>query len=240
MLQFIGIGSAFHTALGNNNAFIKKDGELFLIDCGSTNFSRMIEKDVLNGVKNISILQTHLHADHVGSLGDLVGYAFHMIEPRQTAKVTIITPKALTEDVKFILNKEGVPESQYTSIEIEECYKPENLVDITYIKPYKVQHVPHLKCFAYLMEIDGKRVYYSGDCNMVPDEILAEMLAGNIDLFYQDTSKADFDGNVHLSLRKLTELIPASLRNRVYCMHLDQAFSVEEAKELGFHVVSHI
>lgn len=240
MLQFIGIGSAFNTTLGNNNAFIKRNGELFLIDCGSTNFSRMMEKGVLNGVKNITILQTHLHADHVGSLGDLVGYAFHMIEPRQTVKVTILTPNALTEDVKSILNKEGVPESQYTSIEMEECYKPEDLVGITYIKPYKVQHVPHLKCFAYLLEIGGKRVYYSGDCNMVPDEIMTEMLAGKIDLFYQDTSKADFEGNVHLSLRKLTELIPESHRNRVYCMHLDQAFSTDEAQELGFHVVNHI
>ena len=240
MLQFIGIGSAFNTTLGNNNAFIKRNGELFLIDCGSTNFSRMMEKGVLNGVKNITILQTHLHADHVGSLGDLVGYAFHMIEPRQTVKVTILTPNALTEDVKSILNKEGVPESQYTSIEMEECYKPEDLVGITYIKPYKVQHVPHLKCFAYLLEIGGKRVYYSGDCNMVPDEIMTEMLAGKIDLFYQDTSKADFEGNVHLSLRKLTELIPQELRSRVYCMHLDQAFSVEEANALGFNVVTHI
>lgn len=240
MLQFIGIGSAFHTALGNNNAFIKKGEELFLIDCGSTNFSRMIEKGVLEGVKHITILQTHLHADHVGSLGDLVGYAFHMIEPRHSNKVTIITPADLTADVKLILEKEGVPESQYTSIEIEETYSPNNLVGLTYIKPYRVQHVPHLKCFAYLLEIDGKKVYYSGDCNMVPDEILAELLAGKIDLFYQDTSKADFDGNVHLSLRKLTELIPEQFRNRVYCMHLDQAFSVEEANDLGFHVVNHI
>ncbi|MBD3108587.1 ribonuclease Z [Bacillus sp. AGMB 02131] len=240
MLQFIGIGSAFHTALGNNNAFIKKGENLFLIDCGSTNFSRIIEKGVLNGVKHITILQTHLHADHVGSLGDLVGYAFNVMEPKQSNKVTIITPKALTEDVKVILAKEGVPENQYTSIEIEDSYSPENLLGITYIKPYQVQHVPHLKCFAYLLEIDGRKVYYSGDCNMVPDDILEEMLAGNIDLFYQDTSKADFEGNVHLSLRKLTELIPEQLRNRVYCMHLDQAFSVEEANELGFRVVQSI
>jgi len=240
LLQFIGIGSAFHTALGNNNAFLKRDHELFMIDCGSTNFSRMIERGVLDGVKTITVLQTHLHADHVGSLGDLVGYAFHMIEPKQTVKVTIITPEALTADVKAILNKVGVPESHYNSVEIEDSYSPENLVGITYVKPYKVQHVPHLQCFSYMLEIDGKKVYYSGDCNMVPEEILADMLAGKIDLFYQDTSKADFEGNVHLSLRKLTELIPQELRSRVYCMHLDQAFSVEEANALGFNVVTHI
>ena len=237
MLNFIGIGSAFHTELGNNNAFIKKGEELFLIDCGSTNFSRMIAHGLLNDVKKITVLQTHLHADHVGSLGDLVGYEFNVMKPKREVKVTLITPQALTADVKAILQKVGVPETQYNSVEIADEYKPENLLGITSIKPYVVQHVPHLKCFAYLLQIDGKSVYYSGDCNMVPDEIKTAMLNGEIDLFYQDTSKADFEGNVHLSLRQLTELIPQALRHKVYCMHLDQAFSREEAEELGFRVV---
>ena len=238
MLKFIGIGSAFNTELGNNNAYLKQDGELFLIDCGSTNFSRMMEMNLLQGVKKITILQTHLHADHVGSLGDLVGYAFNVMEPKGKVKVTLLTPTALTADVKAILKKVGVPESQFNSVEIEDEYRPDNLMGISYIKPYLVQHVPHLTCFAYMFHINGQKVYYSGDCNMVPDEILTSMLAGEIDYFYQDTSKADFVGNVHLSLRELTELIPEKWRNRVYCMHLDPAFSVAEAEKFGFQVVN--
>lgn len=240
MLNFVGIGSAFNTKLGNNNAFIKKEDELFLIDCGSTNFSRLVQFGLLKDVKKITVLQTHLHADHVGSLGDLVGYAFHVIEPKQEVKVTLLTPTTLTADVKAILEKEGVPESQYVSIEIEDEYTHRDLLGITSIKPIVVQHVPHLKCFAYLMQIDGKTVYYSGDCNMVPEEILVEMLGGKIDVFYQDTSKVDVDGNVHLSLRKLTELIPHELRHKVFCMHLDESFSREEAVDLGFQVVEHV
>ena len=240
MLKFIGIGSAFNTKLGNNNAFIKKEDELFMIDCGSTNFSRMMKMSLLKDVKKITILQTHLHADHVGSLGDLVGYAFHVMEPRQQVKVTILTPPALTADVKAILKKVGVPETQYISIEIEDEYQPNNLLGITSIKPIVVQHVPHLHCFAYLMKIDGQTVYYSGDCYMIPERILNEMLAGNIDLFYQDTSKLDVDGNVHLSLKKLTELIPSELRHKVICMHLDEGFSRDEAVGLGFQVIESV
>lgn len=236
MLKFIGNGSAFNTKLGNNNAFIKRENELFLIDCGSTNFSRMIDKGILDGVEKITVLQTHLHADHVGSLGDLVGYAFNCMN----IKVTILTPSALTADVKAILNKVGVPESCYTSIEIGDSYSPQELVGITFIKPFLVKHVPHLICFAYLLHIEGKQIYYSGDCNMIPEQILTMMLEDKIDLFYQDTSKADFEGNVHLSLRQLTENIPSKLRHKVFCMHLDPIFSVEEANELGFQVVTHI
>ncbi|WP_019241217.1 MULTISPECIES: MBL fold metallo-hydrolase [Bacillus] len=240
MLKFIGNGSAFNTQLGNNNAFIKRDRHLFLIDCGSTNFSRMIDKKLLEDVDQITVLQTHLHADHIGSLGDLVGYAFHCMEPKLSVKVTILTPLALTADVKAILQKVGVPETQYKSVEIDTEHQPENVVGITSIKPYLVEHVPHLTCFSYLLHIDGKTVYYSGDCNMIPDEILKLMLDDKIDLFYQDTSKADFPGNVHLSLRQLEEAIPAELRPKVYCMHLDPIFSNSEAENLGFHVVNHI
>lgn len=238
MLMFIGTGSAFNTALGNNNAFIKKGNELFLIDCGSTNFSRIMERGLLEGIKKITLLQTHLHADHVGSLGDLVGYSYHVMKPQQTTKITIITPKALTEDVAGILRSEGISDDQYHSIEIDESYTPENMMGITYIKPYLVTHVPTLTCFAYLLEINGKTIYYSGDCNMIPDDILSKLLAGEIDLFYQDTSKAE--NKVHLTLQQLTESIPEEHRHKVYCMHLDETFDREEAENLGFHVVESI
>jgi len=60
---------------------------------------------------------------------------------------------------------------------------------------------------------------------------------GELHYLYQDTCKADYDGNVHLSLRRLTELISEELRSNVWCMHLDSGFDVSEAKELGFNVV---
>lgn len=240
MLQFFGCGSAFNTKLGNNNAFIKQGLELFMIDCGSTNFSRMIQHNILNGIKKITILQTHLHADHVGSLGDLVGYAYNVMEPKLKAKVTIVCDKELTNDIHLILKKVGIAADQYTIVEINQEDKFENIFGISLIKSYKVQHVPHLNCFAYLMKINDKVVYYSGDCNQIPNDVLTKMLAGQIDLFYQDTSKADFEGNVHLSLRQLAELIPSELRHKVSCMHLDELFSKDEAKQLGFNVVERI
>ncbi|MFS0783654.1 MBL fold metallo-hydrolase [Bacillus sp. 1P06AnD] len=240
MFSFIGIGSAFNTALGNNNACMKKEKDLFLIDCGSTNFSRIMERGMLDGVRQITLLQTHLHADHVGSLGDLVGYSFNVMKPQKVKKISILSPKALVKDIQEILRSEGISDDQYDQVAIGDSYAPKDLMGITSIKPYLVEHVPTLTCFAYLMEIDGKNVYYSGDCNMVPDDILSLMLDGKIDQFYQDTSKADPENNVHLSLRKLTELIPAEHRDKVYCMHLDETFSREEAESLGFHVVESV
>ena len=61
-------------------------------------------------------------------------------------------------------------------------------------------------------------------------------MSGKINYLYQDTCKADYDDNVHLSLRRLVELIPEGLRNNVYIMHTDEGFDFDKAKELGFNI----
>jgi uncharacterized protein (DUF433 family) len=61
---------------------------------------------------------------------------------------------------------------------------------------------------------------------------------GQIDVFYQDTCQADYEGNPHLSLNKLDKLVNQNMKERVRCMHLDVNFDVSEAKQLGFNVVT--
>lgn len=72
-IKFLGNGSAFNEELGNNSAFIKDEklNKLLLIDCGSSVFGSLLKAGILNGVKEVNVLITHLHPDHVGSLGDL-------------------------------------------------------------------------------------------------------------------------------------------------------------------------
>ena len=74
MLKFIGTGSAFNTELGNTSAYIKQDQTLFILDCGETAFTRMKQLNIFEDVKNVYIAITHMHPDHVGSLGSLVFY----------------------------------------------------------------------------------------------------------------------------------------------------------------------
>lgn len=78
MLSFIGNGSAFNTERGNTSAFVKKDSSLLLIDCGGTIFHRLQELNLLNNLENLSIIITHTHPDHVGSLGDLIFYSYYI------------------------------------------------------------------------------------------------------------------------------------------------------------------
>lgn len=238
MLNFIGHGSAFNTALGNNGAYIKKDKVLFMIDCGSNTFDRMMKLDILNDVEHIYILMTHTHPDHVGSLGDLIFYGYYSMGELMKPSVTVIAPCEL--DMRSLLRQMGVTKEYYLNefgIDVSQRgFADGNFSILVEVVP--VNHVAELNCFGYILHYENKTAYYSGDSNDIPIGILDKLHMGYFDYFYQDTCKADYEGNVHLSLRKLDEMIDWQYRPLVYCMHLDKDFDVEEAEELGFGVVN--
>lgn len=236
MLQFIGCGSAFNTALGNNGAFIKKDNVLFMIDCGSSTFERLQRAGLLEGVDTVHVLMTHTHPDHIGSLGDLIFYGYYVMGEFAKPSIQVYSPNKLK--VREILRLMSVKDEQYGFHVIDNNGEiPDVGIEFETIK---VKHSPELDAYAYLMNIEGESIYYSGDCSDIPPSILDSFKRGEIDRFYQDTSKLDYPGNVHMSLRVLTELIPEELREKVFCMHLDNQFDPGEAKSLGFNVVESI
>ena len=83
-LRFLGVGSAFNAALGTNSAFFYHDGNLYLLDCGETVFERALHANLFDGARDITVLITHLHSDHVGSLGTLLGYCYFILKKPAT------------------------------------------------------------------------------------------------------------------------------------------------------------
>ena len=75
-LHFFGCGSAFNPAMGNTSAWFEMDGCLFLVDCGETVYELLMKRSDLREYRQIYVLLTHLHADHVGSLGFLISYNY--------------------------------------------------------------------------------------------------------------------------------------------------------------------
>lgn len=235
MLDFIGTGSAFNVALGNNGGYIKKDDTLFMIDCGSSTFERLMRSGLLEGVTNINVLITHTHPDHIGSLGDLIFYGYFSVG--EIGKPNVRVYSTLELKIKGILRAFGVEDDNYVLEEFESLKKIlcEDM-DLMF-EAVPVNHVKTLKSFGYIFDYQGKKVYYSGDANEIPSDILKDLNEGKFDEFYQDTCKAEYPGNVHLPLSLLDELVDMFVRDRVYCMHLDESFIVEEALKLGFNVV---
>lgn len=230
MLNFIGTGSAFNPTLGNNAAYFKQGKDLFLIDCGGNTFERIIKENLLKNVDNVFVLMTHTHFDHIGSLGDLILYGYYSMGALGKPSVNLIdTPL----DTKMILTLCGVSENTYKTVDREDLEVDGEQV---YIKSYLVSHVKELNCYGYEIGFKGELVYYSGDSNEIPEEPLKKLNVGKYDAFYQDTCSADYDGNVHLSLRKLAKMVDRRYRKDVYCMHLDKRELADDVRKLGFNV----
>lgn len=210
---------------------------MLLIDCGSNIFQRIKEANLLEGVKDVHVLVTHTHADHVGSLADLILFTYYSHGEFAKSKVTVYTFNAT--ETKEILKAMGTVEGMHFD------YMPlRNTIKLQlkqfnnlYITDYfRTDHVDELFSFGYMMHINDKNIYYSGDTSRLHDYIIEGIEEGGIDIAYVDTCKADYDGNVHLSLSGLAELIEKE-RSKVWCMHLDETFNREEAEVLGFNVV---
>lgn len=230
MLNFLGIGSAFNTALGNTSAFIKENSSILLIDCGSTVFNRLQKLNLLSNVCNLYIAITHTHPDHVGSLGELIFYSHYILHHK---------PKIFFPDASLLnalLNNMGVDNEFYELISVPDIKINDEFIGTVDLSFLKSSHVKKIPSYSLLLKYDEHTIYYSGDSNEISPSILESLENGNIDYLYQDTCGMDYEGNPHLYVGKLEQYIKPSLRSKIYCMHMDQSFEKKKAISLGFNI----
>jgi ribonuclease BN (tRNA processing enzyme) len=252
MLKFIGRGSCFNHKEGNNSAYIKRDEHLLLIDCGSNIFDRIKASSLMDDVKNVHILITHFHDDHVGSLGGFILYCKYALN---------IIPELYFEDrnylIKFLAFQGILQNEMYTcmvSPRIDEMNITFKAVMTDHYKFYRPDYNScysreqdgnvHMKCYFncygyFINDITDrnmpKHCYYSGDSSEVKGPIKMAVIAKTVEL-YQDTCLS-IDSEAHMPLIKLCKVIPEEYRKYVYCMHIDSEETIELAKKAGFNVV---
>ena len=164
-LKFLGIGSAFYPPFDNTSAFFTHNDDFYLIDCGESVFKKIWDLKEMKESKNIFILVTHFHCDHVGSLGSLISYLYLKMN-----KVPYIVHP--TEKIKEYLKVVGIEENFY-------IYK-NMLPEISQIKNnhVEVKHVDDMVCYGYEIIFPEETIYYSGDAVDIPKKILKKY--GNI------------------------------------------------------------
>ena len=227
MIHFIGTGSAFNTRLGNTSAYILDHQSMVLIDCGGSVFHQLRELKLLDELAQLDIIITHTHPDHIGSLGEVVFYAHYVLK---------ITPRIYFPDME-LLNKFfaciGVESNMY-----ELVAETKTVIDTGFgnleLSFMPVSHVPVIPAYGFILTSKDSRIYYSGDTNDIPIDIVNMLADGELDYLYQDTCGLDYDGNVHLSFRKLCEIIPSELRDKVICIHHDSSLDLQMVQNEGF------
>ena len=209
-LRFLGIDSGF--GLNNNSAYVVQNNNLLLIDCGGTVFSKLLmmdqNNDFLRAKDKIEIIITHLHDDHVGSLSTLILYCRYVLN-----KKPVIYTKC--HNIRNRMQICGV---------LDDFYEVRDHSDkIEFIKTI---HDVSLDCYGFKLDIDGKKILYTGDTSTFQPFI--DKLDG-VSEIYIDTNIRKNSAHIYLedNLDFLKELTNQGYD--VYLMHTDDK---EKTKEL--------
>ena len=220
-LEFLGIGSAFCPELGNTSAYFWKKDTLYLIDCGSMVYAALEQRGILARAGRIIALITHMHADHVGSLGTLISHCKHV----RPLPIDIVHPE---KNIGQFLLLNGITSEQYRLL-TGMTYEDENIR----VRFFPVPHTKSINAYGMLLSDGLETVYYSGDAGDVPVEVWEGFLARKIARVYQDVSLTGKRGGGHGEYAWFAENCPSALKPHFYPIHLNQACRAQ-AEEDGF------
>ncbi|HSK68772.1 MAG TPA: MBL fold metallo-hydrolase [Candidatus Limnocylindria bacterium] len=221
-IRFFGRGAGFNPPEGNTNAYIVRGRHLLLIDCGESTFARAFASPGLKGWESATVLMTHLHADHSGSLASFCAYNFFALGRR----VAVVHP---VPTVTELLRLQGVGPEVYD-------YRTELPAHLELTaQPRRVRHAEDMQSFGYILRDRDEAVYYSGDSAEFPEEIATMLKSEELARVYHDI--AAHDSSYHCPVSAVEAAVPRELRPRVFAMHLDPG-SEATFREKGFSVVS--
>ena len=237
MLKFIGTGSAFNTELGNTSAYIKQDQTLFILDCGETAFTRMKQLNIFEDVKNVYIAITHMHSDHIGSLGGLIAYLNIFCDIQPTIVITSEdSAEKQEDDLRNYLTYVGIDEEDY-DFSYDDMLE-DVLPGLKKVLMVEIKHCDNLTSYAIELYFDNKTIFYVGDNY---DKEYLSLLSKQLkpqDIIYTDVTNKEYKNRVHISLNELCEIFPENLRAQVYCMHFSDFSVINEAREKGFKIAN--
>lgn len=241
MLTFLGSGGAFNTNLGNTSAYFELGKELFLIDCGEDVFSKLINKGVLNKKSRVNIFITHLHSDHVGSLGTLIAYLYFKVFRQDMSNICVYFP---SQSICDFLLLQGVSRKWYNFFENkwDELYIPgfHKLPEYSFIDCNHTDALNYngtVNTFSLEFIVHNQfSFYYSGDTSQFDKRLHNYSL---YDAIYHEVTSLTGTG-VHMEYSMLideTKNWPLEERKKIYLMHLDEQFDIEKALKDGFSIV---
>jgi ribonuclease BN (tRNA processing enzyme) len=220
-VTFLGTGDAF-SAGGRQQAaiLVQHPDASFLMDCGATILAALNNQNLSFETLDYIIL-SHLHGDHIGGLPFLFLHLCY-IEPRSRA-LEILGPEGLDERI-YQLYKAMYSDAASEPLPFELIFTPlkpkkQHIAGALKIEPF---HVPHLKyppSLGYSLELDGRRIVYSGDSGWT-EELAA--YAKDADLFICECSFYESQAPHHLNYPTIVERLADCGARRMVLTHLGQ------------------
>lgn len=250
-LKFLGRGSMFNIKEGSNSAYWKdySNTTMILIDCGCTTFQRIESLNILDGVKELVILITHSHSDHIGSLSDLLFYC-KFVKPN--INVQVLSHSMTMPAIKMYLDSTGTLDAIRNSnihlriipYEASVLSDEHKLCNITFV-PDKSHSLTVDESIIYgcgiILEFPDKVIYYSGDTQRIPYKSLMGLHFDEIyvDCAVRTNSPGSTSKYPHYTLYDMYNDMRYNSFDLscIYAMHLDCDGVINECKQFGIKIV---
>ena len=222
-LNFIGIGGAFYTELGCNSAYVKEEDRILFIDFGLDTFDKIIKYDILKNIKDIYVVLTHLHGDHVGGLPTFIQFAAIALNIR----VKILNnSENFTKNLETLLDITAVDKSFYEFIEKDAfCFSFDLNLKLT-------THTPMLECYSIIFSKDNKKTLYTGDSNDI-EYLKAACYDDTFEDIYTEIGEYAI---VHMDYKEVLKLD----KNKITLMHIESKELFEKIKDTGCKIPTYL
>ena len=222
-LNFIGIGGATNIELGGNCCYLKDGDNLLVIDMCESATERLEKAEAFKDVKNIYVVITHTHFDHVAGLGVFIWYCNFNLN---------ISPKIIYSNFKYkhhikkLLKLTGV-DKKYIEFIKDSLFKNDDLT----LNMKLTTHTQKLQCFGIMFKDKDGKYYYTGDTNDIDylKNICEDEMVKKI---YTEVATETYD--VHI---KYDDIINLN-KEKLVLMHFDTVELYNKAREEGFKIAS--
>lgn len=254
--KFTGYGAGNNPTMGSNSAYIMTpDDGMILLECGETVFARMINLKDFQRAQWLTIIVSHTHSDHAGSLGNMVLYNYQVLN----RPVTIIAGGMRQKsELRSLLKAFGVPRKAYCMLTHKDVMRTSrNYARSLHLCPLGVympatSHVPELACHSVIMtssesvdanKDDDQVLFWSGDTNdpFIGIYVLKEQ--PNMRSYVEVCGEAN---PYHTSLDEIEYCLDLMTqddvrakwryRKQITLMHFDSEATLRRAEKLGYSI----
>lgn len=203
-VTFLGTGDAFSARGGHQAAYLVDASRTsFLLDCGSSTLTAM-KRDGIDAGRLDVVFLSHLHGDHFAGLPYL--FLELTYERQRQRPLTIAGPPGTEERVLKLFSatyKELASRPMPYDVRFVEMQPGERtVIDGITIDPFRVPHQEKEISLGLRVDVDGKRILYSGDTGWTEELVTRSQ---GTDLFICECCFFETRYDFHLDYPRLHE-----------------------------------